>query len=58
MPGNALETGIFYIKDEEFKIEEGSIIHTYRCAGDVGWAKEIQYIQIQCIIDRMIRNGS
>lgn len=43
--------GLFFIKDEEFNIEKGEIIHKYKVAGDIGWAKEIQYIKIQCIID-------
>ncbi len=56
MQGNVLENGLFYIKDEEFKVEGDQIIHRYKVAGDLTWAKEFQYIQIQCMIDRMVRN--
>jgi len=52
------ETGKFLIKDEKFRVEEDHVIHTYKCAGDIGWARECQYIQIQCMIDRMVENES
>lgn len=43
--------GLFYIKEEEFNIERDKVIHKYKVAGDIGWAKEVQYMKIQSIID-------
>jgi len=43
--------GLFFIKEEEITIEGDKIIHKYKVAGDIGWAKEIMYIKVQCIID-------
>lgn len=46
--------GIFLIKDETLTIEGEKAIHTYKACGDIGWAKEIQYIRVQMIIDNMV----
>jgi hypothetical protein len=43
--------GLFYIRNETFSIERGKIIHKFEACGDIGWAIEIQYIKIQCIVD-------
>lgn len=41
------------IKDEEWKIDGNTITFTYKCAGDIGYIKEMQYIKYQSIIDRI-----
>ena len=43
--------GLFFIKEEEIIIEGDEVIHKYKVAGDMGWAKEIMYIKVQSIID-------
>ncbi len=58
MQRKPLANGLFHIKEEEFYLENsGKIVHRYKAAGDIGWARECQYIQIQCIIDRIVENA-
>ncbi len=44
---------LFLIKNERFEVKDGEIIHVYEACGDIDYAKEIQYIRVQAIIDRM-----
>jgi len=43
--------GLFYIRNENFELTRDKLTHTFEATGDIGWAKEIQYIRIQSIID-------
>ena len=43
-----------FIKDEEFEIKDGLLILKYKCAGDIGFIKEIQYMKWQAMIDSIV----
>ena len=44
-------SGLFYIRNETFELKRDKLTHIVEACGDIGWAKEIQYIKIQWIID-------
>jgi len=48
--------GLFYIKNETFGIERGKLWHKYEACGDLGWAKEVMFMKVQSIIDRMVNH--
>ena len=48
--------GLFYIKNETFGIERGKLWHKYEACGDLGWAKEVMFMKVQTIIDRMVNH--
>jgi len=48
--------GLFLVKDEKIEVKGGAVIHSYKIAGDIDWGKEIQYIKIQSIIDRLMES--
>lgn len=41
------------IKDETFEIKDNKLYVTFKCAGDVGFIKELQYIKWQSMVDRI-----
>ena len=52
-----MKNKLFEIKDEKLTIEGSKAILSFKAKGDIGWAKEIQYIKIQRIVDRILNDS-
>ncbi len=48
--------GLFYIRNDTITYERNKIIHKFEACGDIGWAKEVQYMRLQSMIDGMVNN--